>query len=51
MKMKVLIIDHFVEMFDYRMAGADWGDSKDAVARGMQKLQGLYVADEAFKED
>lgn len=44
-------IDHFVEMFDYRMAGADWGDSKDAVARGMQKLQGLYVADEAFKED
>lgn len=44
-------IDHFVEMFDYRMAGSDWGSSKDAVARGMQKLQGIYPADPVYKDE
>ena len=44
-------IDWFVQKFDYRNAGADWKNSKDAVSRGMQKLQGLYPADPIFKQD
>ena len=44
-------IDWFVGKFDYRQAGADWKNSKDAVSRGMQKLRGLYPADKPFKLD
>ncbi len=44
-------IDWFVGMFDYRQAGADWKNSRDAVSRGMQKLQGLYPADKPYKLD
>lgn len=44
-------IDHFVEMFDYRNAGKDWKTSRDAVSRGMQKLQGRYPADPPYKSD
>ena len=44
-------IDWFVGMFDYRQAGAGWKNSKDAVSRGMQKLQGLYPADKPYKTD
>lgn len=42
-------IDHFVGMFDYRSAGKDWKNSRDAVSRGMQKLQGRYPADPPYK--
>ncbi len=44
-------IDWFVGMFDYRQAGQDWKNSKDAVSRGMQKLQGLYPGDKPYKMD
>lgn len=44
-------VDWFVGMFDYRQAGRDWKNSRDAVARGMQKLQGLYPADPPYKKD
>lgn len=44
-------IDWFVGMFDYRQAGADWKNSRDAVSRGMQKLEGLYPADKPYKSD
>lgn len=44
-------IDWFVGMFDYRQAGADWKNSRDAVSRGMQKLRGLYPADKPYKSD
>lgn len=44
-------IDWFVGKFDYRQAGADWKNSKDAVSRGMQKLKGLYPADKPYKLD
>lgn len=43
-------IDHFVSMFDYRSAGKDWGTARDAVSRGMQKLQGRYPADPPYKD-
>ena len=44
-------IDWFVGMFDYRQAGKDWKNSRDAVSRGMQKLQGLHPADPPYKQD
>lgn len=44
-------IDHFVSMFDYRSAGKDWKNSKDAVSRGMQKLRGIHPADPPYKAD
>ena len=43
-------LDHFVEMFDYRNAGSDWKNSRDAVPRAMQKLQGLHPSDPPYKE-
>ena len=44
-------LDHFVEMFDYRRTGSDWGNSRDAVSRTMQKLRGSYPADPPYKSD
>lgn len=44
-------IDWFVGMFDYRNAGRDWKNSRDAVSRGMQKLGGLYPADKPYRSD
>lgn len=43
-------LDWFVQKFDYRNAGADWKNSRDAVSRVMQKLRGIYPADPLFKE-
>ena len=44
-------LDHFVEMFDYRNAGSDWRNSRDAVERTMQKLKGGYPADKPLRTD
>ena len=44
-------LDWFVGMFDYRQAGADWKNSRDAVSRAMQKLRGGYPADPPYKQD
>jgi hypothetical protein len=44
-------LDWFIEKFDYRNASADWKNSKDAVSRSMQKLQGIYVNDPPYKPD
>lgn len=44
-------LDHFVEMFDYRRTGSDWGNSRDAVSRTMQKLRGSYPADPPYQSD
>ena len=44
-------IDHFTSMFDYRNAGSDWKNSRDAVSRGMEKLQGLHPADPPYKQN
>ena len=42
-------LDWFVGMFDYRQAGADWKNSRDAVPRTMQKLRGGHPSDAPFK--
>ena len=31
-------VTHFCRMFDYRNAGGDWGNSKDAIERAIQYL-------------
>lgn len=43
-------LDWFVGMFDYRQAGRDWKNARDAVSRTMQKLQGLYPADPPYQQ-
>lgn len=44
-------LDWFIEKFDYRNASADWKNSRDAVSRSMQKLQGIYPADPPYKSE
>ena len=44
-------LDWFIDKFDYRNASADWKNSRDAVQRTMQKLQGIYPADPPFKSE
>ena len=44
-------LDWLIAKYDYRNAGADWRNSRDALQRTMQKLGGGYVADKPFKED
>lgn len=42
-------ISWLVEKFDYRNKDADWKNSKDAIQRGMQKLQGGFPGDSVYK--
>ncbi len=44
-------LDWLIAKYDYRNAGADWKNSKDALSRAMQKVQGLYPADPPFRKD
>ena len=41
----------FIEKYDYKNKDADWKNSKDAVSRSMQKLEGVYVADPPYQKD
>ena len=43
-------LDWFIDKHDYRNASADWKNSRDAVSRAMQKLQGLHPADPPDQE-
>lgn len=43
-------LEWFIDKYDYRNKDADWKNSKDAIARGIQKLAGIYVQDAPFKE-
>lgn len=44
-------IDAFVGMFDYRQAGKENKNAKDAVSRAMEKLRGLHPADPPYREN
>ena len=44
-------LDWLVAKYDYRNASADWKNSRDALPRTMQKLQGLHPADPPFKNE
>ena len=43
-------LDWLIAKYDYRNAGADWKNSRDALPRTMQKIQGLHPADPPDKE-
>ena len=43
-------LDWLVAKYDYRNAGADWKNSRDALTRTMQKLEGVYPADPPYKD-
>jgi hypothetical protein len=44
-------LDWLIAKYDYRNAGADWKNSRDALQRAMQKLEGLYPADAPYKKE
>lgn len=44
-------LDWLVAKYDYRNAGKPWGNSRDALPRAMQKLQGFHPADGPFREE
>lgn len=44
-------LDWLIAKYDYRNAGADWKNSKDALQRMAQKLGGGYVADGPYRKD
>ena len=43
-------LDWLIAKYDYRNAGADWKNSRDALQRAMQKLQGSYPADQPYSD-
>lgn len=43
-------LDWLIAKYDYRNAGKPWGNAQDALPRAMQKLRGIYPADEPYKE-
>ena len=43
-------LDWLVAKYDYRNAGADWKNSRDALPRAMQKLGAPYVAEKPYQE-
>ena len=44
-------LDWLVAKYDYRNAGAEWKNSRDALPRTMQKLVGIYPSDPAYKDE
>lgn len=44
-------LDWMIAKYDYRNAGADWKNSRDALQRAMQKLEGIHPADPPYKND
>lgn len=44
-------LDWLIAKYDYRNAGADWKNAKDALPRTIQKLGGLYPADPPYRKD
>lgn len=44
-------LDWLIAKYDYRNAGADWKNSRDALQRAMQKLEGLHPADPPYKNE
>lgn len=43
-------LDWFIQKFDHRMKDMDWKNSKDALSRMMQKINGIYPAAPPYKE-
>ncbi len=44
-------LDWLVCKYDYRYLQADWKNSRDALQRSMQKIEGIYPADKPYKNE
>ena len=44
-------LDWLIEKYDYRNADADWGNSRDALQRMIQKLSGIYPSDPLYRQE
>ena len=44
-------LDWLIAKYDYRNASKPWGNSRDALPRTMEKLEGLHPSDPPFHED
>ena len=44
-------LDWMIAKYDYRNASKPWGNSRDALQRSMQKLQGIYPADPPYRNE
>ena len=44
-------LDWMIAKYDYRNAGAPWHNSRDALQRAMQKLEGGYPADPPYRQE
>lgn len=44
-------LDWLVAKYDYRNAGAPWGNARDALPRAMEKLEGLHPADPPYRNE
>lgn len=44
-------LDWLIAKHDYRNAKADWGNSRDALPRTMQKLVGIHPTDKPYKDE
>ncbi len=44
-------LDWLIAKYDYRNAGAPWNNSRDALQRAMQKMQGIHPADPVYKNE
>lgn len=44
-------LDWMIAKYDYRNADKPWGNSKDALQRAMQKLEGVYPADQPYRSE
>lgn len=44
-------LDWMIAKYDYRNASKPWGNSRTALQRAMQKLQGIYPADAPYKNE
>ena len=46
-----LDLDWLISKYDYRNAGADWKNSRDALPRAMQKIKGVLPSEPVYKMD
>ena len=44
-------LDWFIAKHDYRNAGGDWKQSRDALPRTMQKIAGIHPTDKPYKQE
>lgn len=44
-------LDHLISKYDYRNADLPWDNARDALQRAMQKMAGIYPADQPYRKE